>query len=73
MYPFLDVMDRVLEFEMDLFMDEEGSSEHGRYNPLNAITLKMRSLDRNWLLDPIALGQKLFDIPGRIGKKRSFR
>ena len=73
LYPFLDVMDKVKEFYMDLYMDEEGSSDHGRHSPSNAITLKMRSLDRNWLLDPIALGQALFDTPGRIGRKRSLR
>lgn len=69
---FLIDMDKVQEYKLDHYMDEEGSKQHDRYNHLNGIALKMVSIDRTWLLDPRALGDKLFHTAGTVGKKRTF-
>jgi hypothetical protein len=70
---FLSVIDMVDDYDVDIFADTEGENGLGKDFNLNCITIKMVSQNRRLLLDPMALGNKLFDTPARTGKKRTLR
>jgi hypothetical protein len=58
------------DYNVDIFVDSEGENGLGKDFNLTCITIKMVSQNRRWLLDPTALGSKLFDTPAKTGKKR---
>jgi exonuclease 3'-5' domain-containing protein 1 len=70
---FISVIDMVDNYDVDIFVDTEGENGLGKDFNLTCITIKMVSQNRRWLLDPMALGSKLFDTPAKRGKKRTLR
>ena len=70
---FMTTIDMVDDYNVDIFADTEGEDGLSKDFNLNCITIKMVSQNRRWLLDPMALGGKLFDTPAQTEKKRTFR
>ena len=68
---FLSTIGKVDDYIVDIFADTEGENRLGKEFNINGITIKMVSEDQRWLIDPKALGDRIFNTPAKTGKKRT--